>query len=326
MKIGRICVYLVANSKYMKRIISHFLCLLLLIISCYCSGQGIQAGVVPPSGTYVDIVPDDSVHGFLSLGTYGYTEEIYLDVDLDGTDDLLFQADCGGGMGGWVSKCRIFPLSPDIKIIEEPCTTLFISPIPPYDTTFVVVNAASALHEGAPIGTTNTFLPDTCYIWADFWVQGFGYYPRVSFWDNRGDRHVGFQITQTTDTIYGWIRGEVVKTYDNGSPSYPHWTLYLKDFAIDKLVNFNPSITASKGIILFPNPAETEITIDLSGLDKSRRQVRIFSFSGKTTYECSVAPDQTNLRLDVSGWTNGLYFLEIVSANERSSSRFVVQH
>lgn len=262
------------------------------------------------------------------MGSWGYTVESYLDVNLDGTDDLLFQAVSGGGMGGWGSDCRIFPLSPYITITGEPDTTLFISPVSPYDTTFVVVTAASALPAGTPIGPADSFLQDTCYIWSDFWIGGIGpnNNPRVSLCDNRGDRYVGFQLKQTTDTIYGWIRGEVVRTNRIGSSSYPHWTLFLKDFAIDKLVNLAPSITAPNRIILFPNPAETNVQLDLSAVEQSGRQVRIYKYSGKLIVAYTIPPGQDNLRLDISGWTNGLYFVEVSSLNGRSTSRFIVQH
>ena len=71
---------------------------------------------------------------------------------------------------------------------------------------------------------------------------------------------------------------------------------------------------AAMEISVFPNPAVDYVTVEAEGL----QNVIIFDMTGKTL--SSIAAKGNSIRLDVSGWKAGIYY---ISAKTRSTSSFV---
>jgi len=67
---------------------------------------------------------------------------------------------------------------------------------------------------------------------------------------------------------------------------------------------------------IYPNPATDEITVDSK---EEIDQVTIFDVTGKTVYSNNDA--NNNLKVDVSSFNRGIYFIEVLSNNKRSQKR-----
>ncbi|MBK7428057.1 MAG: fasciclin domain-containing protein [Saprospiraceae bacterium] len=75
---------------------------------------------------------------------------------------------------------------------------------------------------------------------------------------------------------------------------------------------------------IFPNPVSSELTIDLTGLDKPVNEVRIIDISGKTVLAERVQTNQVQ-RINIEELTSGLYFVEMVIENEVYITKLMVQ-
>lgn len=92
----------------------------------------------------------------------------------------------------------------------------------------------------------------------------------------------------------------------------------------------NPTVTsinetdknALESLSIYPNPASTEVSIDLSGLEK-HVNIRLMDISGKMIMSESNVQNGIVKRLDISTLSNGFYFLSIESENQRKVEKIV---
>ena len=83
-----------------------------------------------------------------------------------------------------------------------------------------------------------------------------------------------------------------------------------------------------KAIKLFPNPAQSAITLQVLPLKAKKGSIVIYNIYGQAIKQFKdLNFDQTHLQLDVSNFENGLYLLKIKADNYRLiSKRFVIEH
>ncbi len=115
----------------------------------------------------------------------------------------------------------------------------------------------------------------------------------------------------------------VLSSSDNGAygmntPSY---------FCMDDLqcldgVNVEPTFKNQNNINVYPNPSTNNITI--SGIEDVE-SIRIFDTKGSLVYSENIESNLTKLKLDISNYTNGLYFIQIISNNNLQQIRFIKQ-
>ncbi len=83
-----------------------------------------------------------------------------------------------------------------------------------------------------------------------------------------------------------------------------------------------------KTIKLFPNPAQSAITLQVLPLKAKKGSIAIYNIYGQEIKQFKdLNFDQAHLQLDVSNFENGLYLLKIKADNYRLiSKRFVIEH
>ncbi len=82
-------------------------------------------------------------------------------------------------------------------------------------------------------------------------------------------------------------------------------------------VKLTYSDIATSGLMLYPNPARDQITLELPVLNTEIQQIRIFNSNGLMVYETFSIPDLTtpNLILDVKNQPGGLYEIQLIQNN-----------
>ncbi len=96
------------------------------------------------------------------------------------------------------------------------------------------------------------------------------------------------------------------------------------DYAFEKTVLVSPSIFAPtiQELTLYPTLANTTITVE--GFEQETTLIRIINILGTTVYEASVAQFAT-LKVDVTQFENGNYFMVVNPGKDQETKRFVVQ-
>lgn len=86
-----------------------------------------------------------------------------------------------------------------------------------------------------------------------------------------------------------------------------------------------PEIWIEEDILLYPNPAQQAINIKrLREFDQSAMQVNIVDATGRVLYE-ELMHSQSNARIDISSWPQGLYHCIMEWGNKRVSRGFIKQ-
>jgi hypothetical protein len=98
-------------------------------------------------------------------------------------------------------------------------------------------------------------------------------------------------------------------------------------FCMDNLqcldgVNVEASISNKSNISVYPNPSTNNITI--VGMENAS-VIRIFDTKGAIVYSDNVESNLSELKLNISNLTNGLYFIQVVSDNNLQQIRFIKQ-
>ena len=75
---------------------------------------------------------------------------------------------------------------------------------------------------------------------------------------------------------------------------------------------------------VFPNPASEYILVTVPDIEAAR--IRVSDMSGRIIYDGQREAINNLLSVDVSGWENGIYILEVRNGPYRSSTRVVVRH
>lgn len=82
-------------------------------------------------------------------------------------------------------------------------------------------------------------------------------------------------------------------------------------------------------IIVYPNPSKNNLTINFSELKKEiiQASVVISDLNGKIIYTEKLADQQENLKVNTTGFSNGVYFITVKNTNKNiARSKFIVSH
>lgn len=78
---------------------------------------------------------------------------------------------------------------------------------------------------------------------------------------------------------------------------------------------------SSESMFIYPNPAQSYITVDLDHLEVSTTTLKIYNYSGKRVYENQVS---SRTIIDISDFTKGLYTLEVSTSRKALRSKVLV--
>lgn len=84
-------------------------------------------------------------------------------------------------------------------------------------------------------------------------------------------------------------------------------------------------ITIGKGILLYPNPAQTQLNIALDDImQKDKITISIYDMSGKLILTNSVY-NQPIVSLDINTFASGIYLIQVVGQNDVRNAKFIKQ-
>lgn len=150
-------------------------------------------------------------------------------------------------------------------------------------------------------------ISDTALI-TTFAAQNSMYAPAQNQW-----KHVSFPFTTTsTDTKTRFKFEFIASNFSNN--------LYIDNFVIDGVLGISDSELS--GISIFPNPAEKEGTIGISGLSGSKADLIIRDIQGKLVYEKELSGNEALLSTDLR---SGCYLVEITQNGLKFLTRLIVE-
>lgn len=103
--------------------------------------------------------------------------------------------------------------------------------------------------------------------------------------------------------------------------------------AVTAIADTSCSVTTSlssnsldeEGIRVYPNPASSQFVIDFSTLSNIER-IQIRDLTGKLVYLKSNTFTEQTSNVDVSDWSDGVYFIQVESANTSIVKKMIVNH
>ncbi|HKK87207.1 MAG TPA: HYR domain-containing protein [Saprospiraceae bacterium] len=93
-------------------------------------------------------------------------------------------------------------------------------------------------------------------------------------------------------------------------------------------VDFPVVLDGELEMSMFPNPANTELTLDLHGMEEANGEFSIFDLTGKKflSQELAAGTHILNIDLPKGLFAPGLYIVRVVSADKMISKRLIIQH
>lgn len=99
----------------------------------------------------------------------------------------------------------------------------------------------------------------------------------------------------------------------------------MKSFAMQRPIEVMNQLSELFGpqVLVYPNPATTITTVDISGSTSNDVMFSVYDVSGRLVKEGNLT---SGTQIEVSGWDGGIYFIIVESGQFRFNSRFVVTH
>lgn len=154
-------------------------------------------------------------------------------------------------------------------------------------------------------------LADGCYVFelTDAGEDG------LSFWANTSQGNGYIRFRNVTP-------GTIIKSYnaDFGGQVYQQFTVGLtSDIDEDLIVNL-PSLN------VYPNPTDGSIFLDINLNGMNQGKVEIYDMMGKLTYQQVLTNfDNEILKVDLSNFSSGVYFVTLFAGNEHISKKVILQ-
>jgi len=89
---------------------------------------------------------------------------------------------------------------------------------------------------------------------------------------------------------------------------------------ICSLVGINEMSGLNNEVIIYPNPAVSELNIQSNELITG---IKVFDMMCKEVYNSQIQTASNNYNLKTSGFATGIYYIEIISGNKKTISRFI---
>ncbi len=249
-------------------------------------------GEVGGSDIYTNPEPD-SMFSVAAYLTNMHSEGSFsIDVDQNGIMDFLISGYGTGSLGGCSGSAGVYSLNQGSKIITHEETSEGY----PGDV-FYTVNVADTLNPGQTINNNSVFNQTAGYLWST--NGGFSSGAYVHTWNSSEDHYIGFMIKPNEDTLYGWIRLNVILA--NGS-----CTVTLKDFACNINVFASVERQVYDSFSVYPNPASGYINISTDA-DNTKTEVWIYNSIGTKVDMFLI---ENNLSIDISDYSPGIYYIK----------------
>lgn len=107
-------------------------------------------------------------------------------------------------------------------------------------------------------------------------------------------------------------------TYGMNTPAY----FCMDDLKCNNGVGFESSLENKTQIRVYPNPSRDNITIN--GLENIN-EIRIFDTKGAIVYSENIYSNTSNLKLNISNFTKGLYIIQLIGNYDIQQVKFIKQ-
>ena len=81
---------------------------------------------------------------------------------------------------------------------------------------------------------------------------------------------------------------------------------------------------SEEDLVVFPNPADDQITVHLNGYRKTIQQIRLFNIQGQQLYTDQDVQSKRQI-LDVSNYAAGMYVLQVHTAQGVITKKIEIQ-
>lgn len=138
------------------------------------------------------------------------------------------------------------------------------------------------------------------------------------YWQVFNDSTVGMPDSSINDILIDTTGVIWLATTNKGVVRFDEPFLYLS--IENSTINLNPSLK------IYPNPSTDYVNFNIASTENQNNfDIEIFDGAGKKIKQDFIQPINTNsqIRMDISGFINGIYFIKISSGNNFQTGMFV---
>ena len=244
---------------------------------------------------YYDIEPDISLAGI----PYSPPETYRVDIDLNGTDDFLFEATAGVSAGTEYWKIRVKSYGYNKIAYSRIEDSIFYMGI--------------GLQQGDTINNDLLFTDETVYLKLyDYGPSWYYYYS----WTSGKYIPVCRKIGSSSECIYGWIKVYGV-TLEG---------ITLDSHAVDITTTTVYGSPQSKDFNIYPNPFTTSITLSYTLEKPENVQFIVYNVQSQIVYTIQERQDKGEQKMhwNASGLPAGMYYFRI-QAGERFGTGKIIK-
>jgi len=144
-------------------------------------------------------------------------------------------------------------------------------------------------------------------------------------------KYIGLKLLLDDNYYFGWIRARTHYSLSGYEPGSYAW-LRVSDYAINLepsqgliagdtitslFFSHTNSIISNDNLTIYPNPAKTQFVVRSSDFEvRDDMVIHIFNTRGLKVEEIKVPDGVESLQVDVSKYTNGLYYLQYIHSNQ----------
>jgi hypothetical protein len=105
------------------------------------------------------------------------------------------------------------------------------------------------------------------------------------------------------------------------SPEAPILRIYMNEDG----VGVEETASAKEGVSIYPNPANTNINVELTYANSSNTYVNVTDITGKVVKEINLGTvsGTETISISLENLTNGVYFVEVINSNSKEVKKFV---
>ncbi|MCF8371242.1 MAG: T9SS type A sorting domain-containing protein [Bacteroidales bacterium] len=81
----------------------------------------------------------------------------------------------------------------------------------------------------------------------------------------------------------------------------------------------------SQGFLIYPNPANEEVSIQLNGQLTDDLMVKIFDSSGRVVHQENISTTSEKIKLDINGIQPGIYFIKLDNNQLSNSAKLIIE-
>lgn len=150
-----------------------------------------------------------------------------------------------------------------------------------------------------------------------------------------GQENLNFFCDAIPTTDGGFLAGGYCVPVNTETGSQDAWAIKVDSLGcespwdcwvdIEEIDNYLPPTTDN--FIIYPNPVDSKFTINIGKITSGQISISVFNLYGIKIQEVKIPKGQEEIRLDSSGWQNGIYIAVVLGNNKLlGKKKFIVQN